>query len=202
MHLRRAIVAVIVIASVSVVWWLGRPAFSPSVPAPSASPVNAVPPTASKSTDAAGSAKPPPGTGGAARQPTAVQPVQTPATVAPPPAVPTPRPARTAYMPPEPTHAEGFNDLENTNRMLKDYRQIMGENPVGTNAEIMKSLMGGNRKGAILGPPQGMNLNGSGELTDQWGMPIFFHALSKEHMEIRSAGPDRVMWTGDDVVFK
>lgn len=86
--------------------------------------------------------------------------------------------------------------------MLSDYRQMMGENPVGTNAEIMKSLMGGNKKGAMLGPPQGMGLNGNGELVDRWGTPIFFHALSKDHMEIRSAGPDGVMWTGDDVVFK
>lgn len=105
-------------------------------------------------------------------------------------------------MPPDPTHSAGYADLENTNRMLKDFRQMMGENPVGTNAEIMKSLMGGNKKGAMLGPPEGMSLNGSGELTDQWGTPVFFHALSKDHMEIRSAGPDRVMWTGDDVVLK
>jgi hypothetical protein len=45
-------------------------------------------------------------------------------------------------------------------------------------------------------------MNSNGELMDRWGTPIFFHALSKDQMEIRSAGPDRVMWTADDVILK
>ncbi len=84
--------------------------------------------------------------------------------------------------------------------MLRDYRTQMGENPVGTNAEIMKAVMGGNSKGAILGPPEGQSLDGKGELLDRWGTPYFFHQLSRSSMEIRSAGPDRVMGTEDDVV--
>jgi hypothetical protein len=86
--------------------------------------------------------------------------------------------------------------------MVRDYRSVAGENPVGTNAEIMKALMGENKKGARFGPPEGQQLNGDGELVDRWGTPYFFHQLSKTEMEIRSAGPDRVMWTGDDQVTK
>lgn len=78
----------------------------------------------------------------------------------------------------------------------------MGENPVGTNAEIMKSITGANQKGAKLGPPEGMSLNNYGELVDPWGTAFFFHQLSGTQMEIRSAGPDRKMWTGDDVISK
>jgi hypothetical protein len=63
-------------------------------------------------------------------------------------------------------------------------------------------MMGGNKKGAMLGPPEGLSMNSNGELMDRWGTPIFFHALSKDQMEIRSAGPDRVMWTADDVILK
>jgi hypothetical protein len=84
--------------------------------------------------------------------------------------------------------------------MLRDYRTRMGENPVGTNAEIMKAVMGGNPKGATFGPPEGQALNGNGELVDRWGTPYFFHQLSAKSMEIRSAGPDRQMYTEDDVV--
>ena len=40
-----------------------------------------------------------------------------------------------------------------------------------------------------------------GELCDRWGTPFFFHAESAARMEIRSAGPDRRLWTEDDVVF-
>lgn len=91
-------------------------------------------------------------------------------------------------------------DADKVSLMLRDYRTQMGENPVGTNAEIMKAVMGGNSKGAILGPPEGQSLDGKGELLDRWGTPYFFHQLSRSSMEIRSAGPDRVMGTEDDVV--
>jgi hypothetical protein len=91
-------------------------------------------------------------------------------------------------------------DLDNVRLMLRDYRTLMGENPVGSNAEIMKAVMGGNPKRARLGPPEGQNVNASGELVDRWGTPYFFHQISANQMEIRSAGPDGVMWTTDDVV--
>ena len=93
-------------------------------------------------------------------------------------------------------------DADKVSLMLRDYRSQMGENPVGTNAEIMKAVMGGNSKGAMLGPPEGQSLNGKGELVDRWGTPYFFHQLSRSSTEIRSAGPDRVMGTEDDVVVR
>lgn len=93
-------------------------------------------------------------------------------------------------------------DVVKVRVMMHDYHNLMGENPVGTNAEIMKALMGGNTRTATLGPPEGMTLNGAGELVDQWNTPYFFHQLSKDVMEIRSAGPDKVMWTADDVVTR
>jgi hypothetical protein len=93
-------------------------------------------------------------------------------------------------------------DLDNVQFMLRDFRALMHGNPEGTNAEIMKSVMGGNANHAQLGPPQGQSINERGELVDRWGTPYFFHQLSKDEMEIRSAGPDRKMWTTDDVVMK
>jgi hypothetical protein len=86
--------------------------------------------------------------------------------------------------------------------MLRDFRTRMGENPVGSNAEIMRAVMGGNPAGATLGPPTGQSLNADGELLDRWGTPYFFHQLSKDSMEIRSAGPDHTLWTADDLVSK
>ena len=86
--------------------------------------------------------------------------------------------------------------------MLRDYHTLMGENPIGTNAEIMKALMGANPKQATLGPPEGIPLNSKGELVDQWGTPYFFHQLSRNLTEVRSAGPDKVMWTADDMIIR
>ena len=50
-------------------------------------------------------------------------------------------------------------------------------------------------------PPDHPAINRRGELCDRWGTPFFFHAESAKQMSIRSAGPDKKMWTDDDVVF-
>lgn len=90
------------------------------------------------------------------------------------------------------------NDLEHVRLIIRQYRDVVGENPMGTNAEIMQAVMGDNLKQAKIGLPEGQSLNGKGELVDRWGTPYFFHQVSKNEMEVRSAGPDRVMWTDDD----
>jgi hypothetical protein len=71
-------------------------------------------------------------------------------------------------------------------------------NPVGENVEITAALAGNNslRFGFIA--PNHPAINADGELCDRWGTPFFFHALSGTQMEIRSAGPDKKMWTADD----
>ena len=103
--------------------------------------------------------------------------------------------------PPQPdVVAKAVIELDQVGLMLRDYRTRMGENPVGPNAEIMKAVMGGNPKKARLGPPEGQQVNGNGELVDRWGTPYFFHQVARTDMEIRSAGPDRKMWTDDDIV--
>ena len=117
-----------------------------------------------------------------------------------------PSTAPAAVLPPPPPEGAGgrvvSRDFEKIKLMLRDYRTLMGENPVGTNAEIMKAITGANQKGAKLGPPDGMSLNNFGELVDPWGTPFFFHQVSGTQMEIRSAGQDRKMWTADDIVSK
>jgi len=74
-------------------------------------------------------------------------------------------------------------------------------NPVGSNAEITATLAGRNRLRLALIPPNHPAINSDGELCDRWGTPFFFHAESATRMEVRSAGPDRRMWTVDDVVL-
>ena len=71
-----------------------------------------------------------------------------------------------------------MTELEKVHRMIVNYHTLMGENPVGTNAEIMAAIMGRNPRQATLGPPEGQNLNAQKELIDPWGTPYFFHQLS------------------------
>jgi hypothetical protein len=76
-----------------------------------------------------------------------------------------------------------------------------GLNPTGENAEITAVLTGHNRLGFAFIPLDCGAIDGKGQLVDRWGSPYFFHQLSGEKMEIRSAGPDRELWTADDEVL-
>ena len=81
------------------------------------------------------------------------------------------------------------------------YGRMFGGNPVGTNPEITAALTGKNPKHInFLTDEPGSTVNQNGELVDRWVRPIFFHQLSATDMEIHSAGPDKVMWTSDDLV--
>lgn len=92
--------------------------------------------------------------------------------------------------------------LENLRTSIRQYGALFGGNPVGTNPEITKALQGENPKHLNFLKADGNRVNGNGELVDVWGTPYFFHQLSGTEMEIRSAGPDKRMWTQDDLVIK
>ncbi len=85
---------------------------------------------------------------------------------------------------------------------IRHYSQRFGGNPVGSNAEIVKEMTGGNPKGATYLPPELKCLNDQGELIDTWGTPYFFHQNAANYMEVRSAGPDMKLWTIDDVIAR
>jgi hypothetical protein len=78
---------------------------------------------------------------------------------------------------------------------------VRSGNPVGENSEITAALTGRNRLSYAFILPGSPAINSKGELCDRWGTPFFFHQLSGERMEIRSAGPDRKLWTPDDEVL-
>ena len=93
--------------------------------------------------------------------------------------------------------------LDNCRVVIHHYHDTFKENPVGNNAEITAALTGQNpRQINFLREDAGLRLNERGELLDGWGTPFFFHQLSADIMEIRSAGQDRKLWTYDDVVTK
>jgi hypothetical protein len=96
-----------------------------------------------------------------------------------------------------------FTVLDKTRVAIHNYNSAFGENPVGTNPEITAALMGKNPKQInFITPESGLRVNDRGELVDAYGTPFFFHQLSGQEMEIRSAGEDRKMWTFDDLVTK
>jgi hypothetical protein len=135
-------------------------------------------------------------------------------TSATPPVILTPPPfANTNPAPPVTPFILGSSDLPppmdpsivlgNLRNVIANYGSRYGGNPVGENADITRALNGDNPNGAkFITEESGLRINGRGELVDYWGTPFFFHSLSAAQMEIRSAGPDKQMWTADDLVTK
>jgi hypothetical protein len=101
-----------------------------------------------------------------------------------------------------PTNLPPATVLENMRRTIRQFGDMFGGNPVGTNPEITRALAGDNPKHINFLKADGNRVNGQGELIDPWGTPYFFHQLSGSEMEVRSAGPDRRMYTSDDLVTK
>ncbi len=80
------------------------------------------------------------------------------------------------------------------------FREICGGMPVGTNAEIVNALTGNNPKRIALIARDHPAIDAAGELTDRWGTPFFFHNVARDLIGIRSAGPDREMYSADDLL--
>jgi hypothetical protein len=91
--------------------------------------------------------------------------------------------------------------LQSAASSLRGYRIAFRQNPVGNNAEITRVLSGKNPRGEKYLPADS-RIDDKGQLTDRWDQPIFFHQISGTVMEIRSAGPDHVMWTSDDEALR
>ncbi|HXT13582.1 MAG TPA: hypothetical protein VN873_18675 [Candidatus Angelobacter sp.] len=92
--------------------------------------------------------------------------------------------------------------LDKARVVIHNYNAAFGENPVGTNPEITAALRGKNPKSIDFLADSSLRVNEKGEMLDAYGTPFFFHQISGQEMEIRSAGPDRIMWTPDDLVTK
>jgi hypothetical protein len=101
--------------------------------------------------------------------------------------------------PPQPSRVQIRTEIEEVATTIRDFRNALNGNPVGTNAEITAALLGQNERQVNFPIPTGSSVNAKGELCDHWGTPYFFHQLSSDRMEVRSAGPDKVMWSADDV---
>lgn len=91
-------------------------------------------------------------------------------------------------------------DLEVLDALFEAWRTNFPHdgNPVGENADIAAALAGKNPLELVLVPRAHPAFDDRGELCDRWGTPFFFHQLSGQQMEIRSAGPDRQFGTSDD----
>ena len=94
------------------------------------------------------------------------------------------------------------NDLTVVNLLLSDSQLLIKDFDsyfLPENRQITGFLQGKNRDRLAWIPEQYRFVNDQGELVDRWETPLFFHRKSGFQFELRSAGPDRKLWTKDDI---
>lgn len=101
----------------------------------------------------------------------------------------------TASQPPQQDLTDLSNALSNFALLIKGDQPI----PLGANEEIAAALRGKNKTQTTFLPPDAPCFNAQGQVVDRWQSPLFFHVLDQHRIDIRSAGPDKEMWTADDL---
>jgi hypothetical protein len=94
------------------------------------------------------------------------------------------------------------NDLTLMARLMENSLLLLksaGNRPLSANEDWADLFRGKNAAHERFLPDNHIALNAQGQLVDRWGTPLFFHALGGRRFEIRSAGPDRKLWTSDDI---
>ena len=110
-------------------------------------------------------------------------------------------PAAAAQPDAAPKNDTPLDDVQSVGVILQEFRRAFGAMPVGElNDEIVRRLQGENPQGIAVLPKSHPSINGDGELVDRWGTAYRFHPESAWHMTVRSAGPDKKMWTNDDLL--
>ncbi len=119
-----------------------------------------------------------------------------------------PDPASLAKIPPSPLAlALGANGTPPAREpdivlnLLVFYRRQFGDFPAGAdNRQVVNALRGANPGKLPILPFNHPRLSPGGELLDAWDQPFFFHQISREEVQVRSAGPDRQLFTDDDLI--
>ena len=133
--------------------------------------------------------------------------------------IPTPEPVASEVKPPPPAEptasqhllvgygdpaAEPTEDLRKLHRVTTGYFSVIkdpGRFPIGGNADLAAALRGENPNREVFLPHGHPAFSDAGLLIDRWGTPLVVHPVAWGQLELRSAGPDRVPHTADDLVL-
>ena len=95
------------------------------------------------------------------------------------------------------------DDVRILHAMVLDFLTAVKEPyrpPLGINEDFARALTGGNRFGDVFIASNHPAVNAAGQLVDRWDTPYHFHPRAPDAIDVRSAGPDRILFTPDDVV--
>lgn len=98
-----------------------------------------------------------------------------------------------------------IEDLRKVQRVVAGYFSIVKNSsrfPIGGNADLAAALRGENPNRETYVPEGHPVFSGEGLLVDRWGTPLVVHPEAWTQLELRSAGPDKIAYTQDDLVLK
>jgi hypothetical protein len=93
------------------------------------------------------------------------------------------------------------HDLASLGQLMNNFTLLVksaADRPLSSNQEWSQALRGLNPSRQAFLPENHPIFDSQHQLIDRWGTPLFFHAEAKGEYSIRSAGPDRQLWTADD----
>lgn len=100
---------------------------------------------------------------------------------------------------------EPNDDLRKLHRVVTGYFSVVkdsSKHPIGGNADLAAALRGENPNREIFLPAAHPIFSADGLLLDRWGSPLVVHPEAWRELELRSAGPDRIPYTDDDLVLQ
>ncbi len=95
------------------------------------------------------------------------------------------------------------HDVATLHAILRQYLRLLHGrqgHPIGNDTDLARALTGRNPMKLVILPPTHPALTPDGRLRDRWGTPYFIHPRGNLAFEIRSAGPDRKLFTADDLI--
>ncbi|RYD68107.1 MAG: hypothetical protein EOP83_01480 [Verrucomicrobiaceae bacterium] len=98
-----------------------------------------------------------------------------------------------------------IEDLKKIQRVAAGYFSVVKNSsrfPIGGNADLAAALRGENPNHETYVPEGHPVFSKDGLLVDRWGSPLVVHPEAWTQLELRSAGPDKIVYTSDDLVLK
>lgn len=98
-----------------------------------------------------------------------------------------------------------IEDLKKVQRVITGYFSVVKNSsrfPIGGNADLAAALRGENPNRETYLPEGHPVFSKDGLLVDRWGSPLVVHPEAWTQLELRSAGPDKMAYTSDDLTLK
>ncbi len=96
-------------------------------------------------------------------------------------------------------------DVDTLRQIVAQYFEALQRRtgpPIGNDTDLARVLQGRNPLRLVVVPASHPMFAADGRMIDRFGTPYHIHARSSTAIDIRSAGPDRKLFTADDAVSR